>query len=97
MQPPDFTPRGHCYAEPPTVYPMPVPKKSSNLALVQGQQQGMDIVPAMIRPVVEEAENMCGSYAPDTMARKALDEIQAKRNAGCGDKPCDKERCNCGD
>jgi hypothetical protein len=87
LQPPDFTPRGQCYAAPPSVYPVPVPKQSS-LALAQSAQQKMDIIPAMLRPIVEEDEGMCGSYAPNKLARAALDEIKAQREAkkGCPDE-----------
>jgi len=95
MQPEGFTPRGQCYAVPPTVYPVPVPKQS-RLAIAQGQEQKMEVAPAMLRPIVEEDDNMCGSYAPNALAREALEKIQAQRQAGCGDKTCNKEECDCG-
>jgi hypothetical protein len=93
-QPADFTPRGQCYAVPPSVFPMPVPKQS-NLALAQSAQQQMQIVPAMLRPIVEEDDSLCGRYSPNKLAREALDKIQAQREAGtCDSKTCKKE-CNC--
>jgi hypothetical protein len=93
-QPDDFTPRGQCYAIPPSVFPMPVPRQSS-LSLAQQSQPQMDIVPAMLRPIVEESDGMCGSYSPNKLAREALDKIQAERQAGkCDPKTC-KEECNC--
>jgi hypothetical protein len=90
QQPADFTPRGQCYAAPPTVYPVPVPKQQT-LALAQGTKQQMDIVPAMLRPIVEETEGMCGSYNPNKLARAALDEIKAQREA----KSACPDECGC--
>jgi hypothetical protein len=96
-QPPEWTPRGQCYANPPSVFPIPIPKQGSNLAIVQRQQQGMEVAPAMLRPIVEEETYICGSYQPNKLAREALDEIRAQRQAeGCDPNECGKEGCNCG-
>jgi hypothetical protein len=97
-QPPDFTPRGYCYYLPPAVFPVPQPKQSS-LALAQGQQQGdVQILPLMMRPLVEEKDAMCGKYAPNKETRAQLEELQAQRNKeGCDPGSCGKEECNCGD
>ena len=96
-QPSDYTPRGFCYNLPPTVYPFQQPKQSS-LALAQGtQQQGVQMVPMMMRPIVEEKEAMCGQFAPDKKTRAQLEELQAQRQAeGCDPSSCGKEGCDCG-
>jgi hypothetical protein len=97
QQPSDFIPRGYCYANCPSVYPLPQPKKS-NLALAQGTQQPeMSIVPMMLRPVVEWNESMCGQFAPDKETRAQLEELQRQRQAeGCDPGSCGKDGCNCG-
>jgi hypothetical protein len=55
----------------------------------------MDIAPAMLRPIVEAAEYMCGNYQPNKLAREALDKIRAARQDGKCDPSTCKEECNC--
>jgi hypothetical protein len=97
-QPPDFTPRGFCHNQPPTVFPVPQPKKST-LALAQGTQQpGVEVLPMMMRPIVEEGEAMCGQFQPNKATRAQLEELQKQRKAeGCDPGSCGKEGCDCGD
>ena len=94
QQPPDWTPRGYCHNLPPTVFPVPQQKKS-NLALAQGQQQGgVEMLPMMMRPIVEQVEAMCGQYAPNKETRAQLEELQAQRSKkeGCpGDCNCSQD------
>ena len=96
-QPPDFTPRGFCYAVPPSVFPVPQPKQST-LALAQGQhQQEMQMLPIMMRPIVEAHEPMCGTFAPNKVTRGQLEELQKQRQAeGCDPGSCGREGCDCG-
>jgi len=96
-QPSDFTPRGFCYNLPPTVFPVPQQKKST-LALAQGTAQpGMQMIPMMMRPIVESDEAMCGGFAPNKKTRGQLEELQAQRQAeGCDPSSCGKEGCDCG-
>jgi hypothetical protein len=97
-QPPGFTPRGFCHNQPPTVFPMQEQKKST-LALAQGNQQPeMQMLPMMMRPIVEEGEAMCGQFQPNKATRAQLDVLQAQRKAkGCDPGSCGKEGCDCGD
>lgn len=73
-QPPDFTPRGFCHSLPPTVIPVPQQKKST-LALAQGQQAPgeVQVLPLMLRPIVEFGEAMCGNFNPNKEIRKKLE------------------------
>jgi hypothetical protein len=96
-QPADFVPRGYCYNQPPAVYPLPQPKRSTLALAQQPGQQEMDIVPLMLRPVVEHHEQMCGQFAPNKETRAQLEELQKQRKAaGCTPGSCGKEGCDCG-
>lgn len=95
-QPEGFTPRGYCYYNPPTVFPMPQ-QKQSNLALAQGQQAPgqVTMVPLMQRPVVEASESACGRWQPNSEMREKLAALDSKDCPdGCKGE-C--EECSCGD
>lgn len=74
--PPPEVGRGYCMFNPPAVFPMP----HENKIQAMGQKQ-LQMVPMMIRPVVEENEPMCGRYGPNPEAQKALGLIA---EGGCG-------------
>lgn len=94
-QPPDWTPRGFCYQRPPAVFPVPTQQKSS-LALAQGTQQpGVDMLPLMMRPIVEADDNMCGSFSPNKATRGQLEELQKQRQTESSCSGCDKEGAKC--
>jgi hypothetical protein len=78
--------RGYCTFNPPAVFPMP--KQASSLSNVQGQQQ-MQMVPMMIRPVVEGKEPMCGRFSPDEETMKELG-LDKPDKSGCSGGGCEK-------
>ena len=64
--------RGFCTFYPPKVFPMP--KQTSTLQAMG--KQNVQMVPMMLRPVVEEDEPMCGKYHPD---EKTLEELKEEK------------------
>jgi hypothetical protein len=83
--------RGYCIFEPPKVFPMPQAKQSKIQAL-GNQQQGMDIVPLMMRPVVEDHEPMCGRGVLNAEAMKGLGIEQKAECGACKDEGA---KCEC--
>jgi hypothetical protein len=83
--------RGFCIFEPPKVFPMPQAKQSKIQAL-GNQTEQMDLVPFMMRPVVEENEPMCGRGVLNTEAMKGL-HIEEK--PGCGGCKDEGAKCEC--
>jgi hypothetical protein len=82
--------RGHCIFEPPAVFPMPQAKQSKIQAL-GNQQQTMDFIPYMMRPVMEDFEPMCGRGVLNAEAMKGLG---IENKPGCGG--CNDEAAKCG-
>jgi len=80
--------RGYCTYNPPAVFPMPVPRQNKIQALGQEPTQP-DILPLMLRPVVEENEPQCGFFYPNDEVRDLLDK---EKIAAC-EGSC--EDCNC--
>ena len=64
----DMQRRGYCTADPPKVFPTP---KQSGKITALGQQK-MEIVPMMMRPIVEGNEPMCRFYQPNEWAMLEL-------------------------
>ena len=79
--------RGYCIFEPPKVFPMPQTKQSKIQAM-GNQQSQVEMIPYMMRPVVEEHEPMCGRGVLNAEAMKGLG-IEPK--AGCGEGA----KCEC--
>ena len=87
--------RGYCIFEPPQVFPMPQPKQTKIQAM-GNQQQGMDILPFMMRPVVEEHEPMCGRGVLTAEAMKGLGiEPKKEECPGCELGNCGTEGAKC--
>lgn len=63
--------RGYCIFEPPKVFPMPQPQESKIQAMGNVKKQ-MDLVPFMMRPIMEEYEPMCGRGVLTVEAAQAL-------------------------
>jgi hypothetical protein len=83
--------RGYCIFEPPAVFPMPQQKQTKIQAL-GNQQQGMDLVPFMLRPVVDDFEPMCGRGVLNKEAMEGLDINQKAECDGCHDESA---KCSC--
>lgn len=82
--------RGYCLFEPPRVFPMPKQKQSKIAALGQPKQDDFDIIPLMLRPVVEAHEPMCGRFSPNAETAEELGLI-----GGCGGCEDDDAKCKC--
>jgi hypothetical protein len=89
------SPRGMCHAAPPSVFPVPR-MQQSKLALAQGTKApGVQMVPQMFRPVVEEDEDICGSYQPTMAMKQQLSRIDDQAKAGCGGCTSKDGVCKC--
>jgi len=96
--------RGYCTFNPPAVFPMPQQKKTQLAAM--GQQPQVDMIPFMMRPIVEANEAPCGRYAPDGETVKLLGESgggcegcdgNCKGSDSCGcDEFAQTGECDCG-
>ena len=78
--------RGYCTFNPPAVFPMP--KQTSSLQNMAGQAN-VQMVPMMIRPVVEGREPMCGRFSPN---EETMKELGLNKPPG---SECDQKHCEC--
>ena len=90
--PEGWSPRGHCYLNPPSVYPFP--KQTQTLAAMG--QPSIKTVPMTMRTIVEQKDRSCGSYTPVPEAMEFLKPV--KKEGGCGDcvGSCGSECCEGG-
>jgi hypothetical protein len=95
--------RGYCIFEPPRVFPMPQTKQSKIQAL-GNQQKQMDVVPYMIRPIMEDYEPMCGRGVLNAEAMEGLDidpdadkdyVVRTDVKGGCGGCKDEGAKCEC--
>ena len=84
--------RGYCTFEPPRVFPMP--KQTSGLARPHGDQS-LQMVPMMMRPIVEHDDPICGRFTPNEATMEELGIAPGPEKEILCSGTCAKEEC-CG-